>query len=249
MNSLESYLKRSRFLRTLGRAIKANINMLHSEGYRLWKSFARSEKIQNYLLSHKVRKLHLGAGPNIFEGWLNADFDPQSDEVIVLDITEPLPFPDRTFDYIFSEHLIAQVPHKDVIFHLQECYRILRPNGKIRIATPDLQFLIDIYTVKEKTEIQKRYIQKIVDADYPETGFYHAAFAVNGCFFGWGVQFIYDAVTLQDVLSRAGFSQITRCAVKESTDSHLHNLERHGTVISEEFNTLQTMVFEGTRLD
>ncbi|OGP64239.1 MAG: hypothetical protein A3K22_04710 [Deltaproteobacteria bacterium RBG_16_42_7] len=249
MNNLKSHLKRSRTLRTLGRTIKADINTLRSEGYRLWKSFARPGKIQNYLLSHEVKKLHLGAGPNIFEGWLNTDFDPQPDDVIFLDITEPLPFPDQTFDYIFSEHLIAQVPYKDAIFHLQECYRILKPGGKIRIATPDIQFLIDIYTAKDKTEIQKRYIQRIVDADYPEAGFYHATFVVNGCFLGWGVQFIYDAVILQDALRRAEFSQITRCAVKESTDSHLYNLEHHGTAISEEFNTLQTMVFEGSRLD
>lgn len=249
MNGVKSYLKRYRLLRNIIRAIKTDISMLRSEGYRLWKSVTRNKPIQKYLDSYKVKKLHIGAGTNILDGWLNTDLRPQSDELVYLDITEPLPFPDRTFDYIFSEHLIEHVPHTKAIYHLQECYRVLKPNGKLRVATPDLQFLITLYNKDPKTDIQKRYIHKIVNGAFPDTGFYHETFAINYFFRGWGHEFIYDNATLQYTLHKAGFKNITRFPIKESDDLHLKNLEHHGSAISEEFNQLQTMAFEGTRLD
>lgn len=245
--NIKLYLKRYRLLRNIVTAARSDTSMLRMELYRLWKSSFRSKSIRYYLQSHEVKKLHLGAGSNILEGWLNTDMSTQSDKVVYLDITDPLPFQDGTFDYIYSEHLLEHVSHEQGISHLKECYRVLRKNGRIRIATPDLQFLINLYTCKEKTEAQQRYIRWTVDKVFPLTGFYYEAFVLNNFFHHWGHQFIYDARTLEDALRRVGFEEILPVRVKKSEDPHLENLERHGNGISEEFNELQTMVFEAIR--
>ena len=98
--------------------------------------------IQKYLATNEVRRIHIGAGGNILPGWLNTDLEPQSQDIAYLDVSEPLPFPDGSIDFIFSEHLIEHLPHSVGAYHLRECFRALRPNGRVRVATPDLQFLL-----------------------------------------------------------------------------------------------------------
>lgn len=226
---------------------KANLEICKSEGYRIWKSYSRLKMIQEYLESEGIKKLHIGAGPNILEGWLNADIKPQSNSVIYLDITKELPFLDRTFDYLYSEHVIEHVSYTEGIYHLKECYRILKPGGRLRIATPDLGFLIGLYNM-QKTEAQKEYIKWAIERFSPEAAFHHETFVINNFVRCWGHQFIYDSTILELAFKGAGFEKIVRCKVMESDDPQLYNVEHHGNSIPEEFNQLETMVFEGHRL-
>src|SRR5438093_12979089 len=65
--------------------------------------------IRNYLQSHPVRKLQLGAGGNDPPGWLNSDIEPIGKE-IYLDATDRSPFPYGSFQYMLIEHVIEHVP-------------------------------------------------------------------------------------------------------------------------------------------
>ena len=108
-----------------------------------------------YLASHRPAKLHLGAGPNILAGWLNTDVEPKGIGVYYLDAGKPFPIQDQAFDYIFNEHLIEHFTYRDGLRVLQECYRVLKPGGAIRIATPDMDKIIGLRT-KEKNDLQNR---------------------------------------------------------------------------------------------
>ena len=66
----------------------------------------------------------------------------------VIDITKKFPFVSSTFDYVFSEHMIEHIKYQDGLKMLNESFRVLKPSGKIRISTPDLQFLLDLYLDK-----------------------------------------------------------------------------------------------------
>lgn len=131
---------------------------------------------------------------------------------------------------------------------LHECFRILKPHGKIRIATPDLHFLTELYN-PQKTELQERYISWAVDSFLPDIGIYQDVFVINNFFRDWGHKFIYDFKTLQDVMSRVGFVNIKRCTVGESDDKNLQGVEFHGRHITDEFNKLETFAVEGSKSD
>ncbi len=206
--------------------------------------FAHSAVIRAYLDSHHIKKLQLGAGSNVLPGWLNTDLVPQPGRVIYLDATKPFSFNDRTFDYVFSEHEIEHLTYEQGLFMLQECRRALKPGGRIRIATPNLENLANLYA-PQKTELQERYIRWAVDTFLPGVKTYNEAFVINNFFRNWGHHFIYDRLTLQHAMATAGFTSITPWASGESDDENFRGIESHSKVIGDDMNQFETMVLEG----
>lgn len=210
-------------------------------------SVVRPRTVKAYLRSHKVHNLQIGAGANILDGWLNTNEAKFSSRVIFLDAAKAFPFEDSTFDYIFSEHQIEHLTFQEGQFMLRECMRVLKPGGKIRIATPDLEMLLGLYA-SQQNEIQQRYIKWIGDAYSPQGGACGAVFVINNAFYNWEHRFLYDPATLRDILGKAGFVDITRYPPGESDDEVLRGIEHHGKAIGdEEMNRFETMVLEGRR--
>jgi len=201
--------------------------------------------IKNYLESHHIRKLQIGCGRNALDGWLNTDLNPTK-KVVFLDATKRFPFDDGTFDYVFSEHLIEHLAYQDGVKFIRECYRVLKPGGKIRVSTPDLRFLIELYT-ENKTRLQEQYIAWAVDSFLPDIGIYEDTFVINNFFKSWGHKFIYDYKTLKSLLENVGFINIKRYAPGVSDDKNLQGIELHGRYIGDEFNKLESIVVEGTK--
>jgi predicted SAM-dependent methyltransferase len=211
------------------------------------KRMARAKRIREYLGANEIRKLQLGAGPTSLPGWLCTDFAPSSSEVVYLDVTEPFPFDNGLFDYIFGEHLIEHVSWSDGGRMLKECYRVLKPGGRIRIATPDLAVLLRLYD-SNGTHGREQYIKWITDKFLPGVDVYKPQFAINNAFRNWGHQFLYDGEILELALRRAGFEDITRCQYGESLHEHLRDIESHGTNAgSAEMAIYETMVYEAKR--
>lgn len=200
---------------------------------------------REHLASQKVKKLHLGCGSHIIDGWLNSDFLPYSERVVRLDVTKRFPFPDGTFDYVFSEHMIEHIPHAQGQHMLNECFRVLRPNGKVRITTPDLAFLIALYHDK-KTELHKRYIQWTAESSSQNVPLAMDTYVINNFVRDWGHQFIYDEKALGASLQRAGFQEITRCNLNESSAEEFRDLENEEK-IPEGFLKLESFTLEGTK--
>lgn len=76
-----------------------------------------------------MRKIQFGCGENRLEGWENFDND--------LDVTKlPLPFPDGCADRIMAEHLGEHLTGPELLRFLDECYRILKPGGVMRLCCP-----------------------------------------------------------------------------------------------------------------
>ena len=103
--------------------------------------------IGRYLKNNEVKKLHIGAGNRKIKDWLNTDIGNKK-IMPVIDVTKRFPFNTNTFDYVFSEHMIEHINYHDGIKMLNESFRVLKSNSKIRISTPNLQFLIDLYLDK-----------------------------------------------------------------------------------------------------
>jgi predicted SAM-dependent methyltransferase len=209
--------------------------------------FGRRKRIDAYLGTHAERKLQLGTGANVYPGWLNTDVHDfrRQGEVVYMDATEPFPLPDAAFDAVFSEHMIEHLTYEAGLRCLAECHRVLRPGGRIRIATPSLDRLITLYE-PEQSDLQQRYVQWSIDTFSKDKGAYLAGFVVNNFFRDWGHEFIYDRQTLRHALESVGFADVEEWPVGESGDPQLTRLERHMRSAAE-FNAFETMVLEARR--
>ena len=212
---------------------------------------AAARAIGNYLATHPVRKLHLGAGLRSMPGWLGTDIAPRSDAVVHLDATAPFPIADDTFDYVFSEHMIEHMSWHAGRAMLEECHRVLKPGGTVRVATPDLAVLLALYGKErgqERDAAAERYLRWIVDRALPGIPAYRASFVINNAFRAWGHQFLYDDELLGEAMREAGFTNVRRCAYGESGDHNLRGVELHGRNIGdEEIARFETMIFEADR--
>ncbi len=204
----------------------------------------RKKFIRDYLESHSVRKLQIGAHENMLPGWLNTDLYPQSLRSITLDATKQFPFPDCSFDYIFSEHQLEHISFGEGQVMLAECYRILKPGGRIRIALPSLNRLLDLFSDEQEcSPIQKKYVTGVMSSCYSNNGFVNPCFALNAAFLHWGHRFLYDEKTLQMALENAGFSDFVFCEPGSSEDPNLHGIEFR----TSEMDRYETVVLESRR--
>lgn len=204
----------------------------------------RPRAVAGYLTDHTSPKLHIGCGPHKLAGWLNTDIDV-SNGALYLDATKPLPFPDDTFNFIFSEHMIEHIPIVAARRLCLECVRILRPGGVLRVATPDMAFLFALWS-NEDPDLNKNYILNATQhfKNYPVL---NKCATINNFFYNWGHCFIYDEETLSQIFLEVGLSDVERVKVGESRHTALEGLEQHGKSISDEYNALETMVLEGTK--
>jgi predicted SAM-dependent methyltransferase len=201
--------------------------------------------IEDYFTNHKTKKLHIGCGRNILKGWLNSDYYPRLDQTIYLDATKPFPIKDDEFDYVFSEHMIEHITYPQGLQMLTECYRVLKPRGKLRIATPDLLFLIDLYR-NEKSWLQTAYVKWATDNFIKTAPCYEDVFVINNFMRGFGHKFIYNEKVLHYSLEKVGFSEITKCDLNDSEDEELRGLENESRMPGG-FLRLESIVLEGTK--
>ena len=207
----------------------------------------RNEKINEYLLSNLTRKLHLGAGTNVLDGWLNTDIAPISPKVLALNLNDSLPFEADSFDYIASEHVIEHLDLDQGIRLLQECFRVLKSGGTLRLSTPDLGKFLALFT-NEPSDLQKRYADWINRAFIGKTTDYNATLILNNVFYNWGHRCIYDRNLLAAAMHQAGFTEMAVRPVGESPDPHLAGIENHGHAVGQpELNAYETMAIEGRK--
>jgi predicted SAM-dependent methyltransferase len=204
-------------------------------------------RVDAYLRTHTVRRLQLGTGANVYDGWLNTDVADYlgENEVVYLDVRKRFPLPDASIDIVFSEHLIEHVDYLDGLQCLRECHRVLRPGGRIRIATPSLRLLARLYDA-DLTDLQRRYLRWSTDvfvehADAPLPGF-----VLNNMFHNFEHRFVYDDETLRHALETAGFVDVTEWPVGESDEPALVGVERHMRRAAE-FNDYETLVLEARK--
>jgi predicted SAM-dependent methyltransferase len=192
--------------------------------HRLRRTILRSDERlrKNYLHKTAKPKLHIGAGWRRLDGWLNSDIELIPD-VMLMDATEPFPFADSTFQYVYTEHMIEHVPYQKGARMLQECHRVMREGGVIRVITPNLAAIVGLYK-GELCPAQQEYLLWFCRT-FVQEGPPSAVSAINAMFRQWGHQFIYDEKTLTDSMCAAGFKSVNRCPLGESPHLDLQNME------------------------
>jgi predicted SAM-dependent methyltransferase len=208
----------------------------------------RNTQIRRYLADNDVRKLRIGAGPHTDPGWLCCDLLPLSTDVVFMDATKPMPLPNGSFDVVMSEHMIEHLDLPGGRSMLAECRRILRPGGRIRIATPDLEKVTRCVFMSDTDSDSREYVALMnqVNPAIPDSDRDNPAYMINRVLRDWGHRFLYDEPTLVRLLLEEGFCDVVRCSVGCSTHSELIGVERHHEEIGVRHNLLETMVLEAS---
>lgn len=176
------------------------------------------------------RKIHLGCGNNILNGWENYDYKPVNGALFI-DLLSPLPFENNSIDFIYFEHTLEHFDEVDGFKILQEIFRVLKLGGVSRIITPSLDTYIKRY-LEWNSEINKTH----KDIFFNETQFLNYAFFgenetkgikflnnMSSCEIGH--KFIYSKKDIFLKCKEIKFSQINFCNYRKSNFIELNNME------------------------
>jgi predicted SAM-dependent methyltransferase len=62
---------------------------------------------------------------------------PWDPHIVRQDLTKRLPFEDGSVDAVYSSHFFEHIYYSDAEAILEECHRVLKPGGVLRLALPD----------------------------------------------------------------------------------------------------------------
>lgn len=94
-----------------------------------------------------MKYLNLGCGSRYHPNWTNIDFTSTNKSIIAHNLNRGIPFPDDAFDVIYHSHVLEHFSKTSATNFLQECYRVLRPQGVLRVSVPDLEQIARTYLV------------------------------------------------------------------------------------------------------
>ncbi|MCC6379813.1 MAG: methyltransferase domain-containing protein [Burkholderiales bacterium] len=143
--------------------------------------------------------VNFGSGPYPLAGWINVDLDPAGRPDVVADLSRTLPFADACADAIFSEDFVAQLEPDALRGFLSECRRMLKPEGTLRVLTPDLARFARLFLDEPATLV--RFWTTAVGVPLP-TG---TAADVLNLGMKLAGRWQYDVETFSRVASSAGF--------------------------------------------
>lgn len=91
-----------------------------------------------------MKLLNLGCGNIFHKDWVNIDFT-EKENVIKHNLLQGIPCNKNEFDVVYHSHILEHFSKHDAIDFINECYRVLKTNGIIRIVLPDLEDIDKTY--------------------------------------------------------------------------------------------------------
>jgi hypothetical protein len=90
-------------------------------------------------------KLEVGSGNFPQDGYEHLDIDPNKLHLEYVAPMDSIPVEDETFEEVLSIHSIEHQPWRNTLKTLTEWVRVLKTDGMIRIATPNLRWICQSY--------------------------------------------------------------------------------------------------------
>lgn len=125
-----------------------------------------------------MKLLNLGCGTRYLDDWTNIDFVSSGPSVKAHNLLDGIPFSNNEFDVVYHSHVLEHFPKDRAHFFIQECYRVLKPGGILRVAVPDLEQIARIYL---------QQLEKVLASPDP----------VNEANYEWAVIELFDQIARQ----------------------------------------------------
>jgi SAM-dependent methyltransferase len=148
--------------------------------------------------------------------------------IVRWDMRNSIPYPTSSFDVVYHSHFLEHLSRSHAAGLLKECRRVLRPGGVLRVAVPDLAYLVRQYRETMGNPIEHgQAIEALTDQMVREhatgpneqkgtAGFIERLIRGTPEKTGERHLWMYDAVSLKKLLADVGF---VNCTVQSSVTS------------------------------
>lgn len=186
-------------------------NSYRSPRYFHFRSVPRGnpEPVQVFSMTGLV-KVNLACGETPFDdGWLNIDLRPQFKHpelsgFAIADLRNGIPIRSNSVDIIVTSHFLEHLdPFDECRSFLDDCFRILKPNGTLRIVVPDFRRIASIYLDDPRSFYQEYSYDK---PWFNKARTWSRRLGISVMF---GHKMLYDRFSLEEVLENSGFAGIT----------------------------------------
>ena len=148
-------------------------------------------------------KINMGCGwRNFGKDWIHIDGGdyPHLDSKNIFN----LPYEDNTVDLIYASHVIEYFNREEVKNVLNEWIRVLKPNGKLRLAVPNFEEMVKLYLNKD---VKLDNILGPLYGEMPmgEETIYHRT--------------TYDYISLENLLTNLGMKNVQTWNWRETSHS------------------------------
>ena len=204
-------------------------------------------------------KLNLGCGSQTPDGWVNVDYSwgaivakipffPSintklklfnlnwNPDIFIQDLTKKFYWSDREVDVIYTSHTLEHLNKSQGLHFLQECYRVLKKDGVIRIVVPDLKPIIDKYI---NGYILAEYFVENLQVLY-NTRLERSIKSKFAFFVKFPHQCMYDSSSLIRIMSSVGF----QCQNKKAFESEIDDINN----IELKERTIEAVIVEGKKM-
>jgi predicted SAM-dependent methyltransferase len=96
-------------------------------------------------VNSELKYLNLGCGYRFDSRWTNVNFKATGAGVIPYNLAKGIPFADNTFELVYHSHVLEHFNQTGAKTFIQECCRVLRPGGTLRVVVPDLEQIASLY--------------------------------------------------------------------------------------------------------
>jgi len=166
-----------------------------------------------------LAKINLGSGHWKLEDWVNVDIDLESQPDVCANLAGGLPFASGAARLMHTEDFIDQLTLENAEAFLCECHRILSPGGVLRVLTPDMRRLAQLYLddPEQLKTLWKRFVGVPLLLD------------TAGEVFNLGMRFaghtfLYDEESFKALAARCGFDA-RRVEYRQSEVPELRGLD------------------------
>ncbi len=153
-------------------------------------------------------KLHIGCGNKFLKDFVHIDIMDFPHVDIKTSADDLNMIEDNSVELIYVCHLLEHFGRHEVKKVLKEWYRVLKPGGKLRIAVPDFEAIVEHY-LKNRNMVE---ILGLLSGGQKNEFDYH--------------KILFDENFLKNVLKEAGFNVINRYNWKETEHSQLDDFSQ-----------------------